>query len=111
MTQPDDLVDSIRRAQLDGRWEQIESLVRDMPTPISVDLATRLLNTLSDTAEHEPQAFAIVHAAEAIDDVDYARCLLTVLPSLQPTSPRWSRTLLARVINSPSTFDALLSAV
>lgn len=107
MTRLSELTDAIRRAQVDGQWYRIDALVQELPARPGATDVSSLLMTLVDDVEHEAEVFGVVHAAEAADDVTYVHGLMQALPSLVVTSPRWARTLLARVLNSETAIDAL----
>lgn len=50
--------------------------------------------------------FSLVHAIEAFDDRAYAEGVLSGLPGLQASSPRWAGIIHMRILNSPGALAA-----
>jgi hypothetical protein len=104
------LIEQIADAQRSGAWDNLDILLGDLVAAFDPTWVGPLLGTLVDDVEHESEAFGVVHLAETVDDAAYVVGLLSALPALR-RAPRWTRTLMARVLNSEITMAALLAAL
>lgn len=104
------LIEQIAEAQRRGAWDDLDRLLGDLVAAFDPTWVGPLLATLVDDVEHESEAFGVVHLAETVDDAAYVVGLLSALPELRH-APRWTRTLMARVLHSESTVAALLAAL
>jgi hypothetical protein len=109
--EPESIISKIAEAQTSGEWDELESLLTDLAPSFDDHLVEPLLMTLVDDVLGEEQTFGIVHLAESVSDDDYVEGLLRALVYLSSSAPRWSRILLARVVNSTPTFTELLAEV
>ena len=74
------------------------------------NLAKDLLLSLSDGA-HSGAMYALVHAAEGLQEDAYTATVLSVLPELVGSSPNWGLELLRRIMNGDATFRELITQV
>ena len=104
-----DVVRAVREAQAERLWYRIDGLLNVLPGDLKASEVAALLGALVDDVQHEAELFAVVHAAETAEDAAYERGLIAALPGMVVSSPRWSRTLLARVLNSASTMSTFVA--
>jgi hypothetical protein len=104
------VVGRLATAQGRGQWAEIDPLLAELRPFFGPDLVAPLLSTLVDDITAEAQVFGIVHLAESADDRPYVLGFVKALPFLVEKSPRWARTLLARVLNAPGTFKELVGS-
>ena len=74
------------------------------------NLARDLLLSLSDDA-HSGAMYALVHAAERLQENTYTSTVLSILPELVASSPNWGLELLRRIMNGDATFRELVKQV
>lgn len=76
-------------------------------------LSADLLLSLSDEA-HSGAMYALVHAAESLEEQPYSRYVsdvLSSLPRLYETAPNWSLNVLRRIMSADAPLDELVRQV
>jgi hypothetical protein len=105
------LLQQIASAQRIGEWRGWDDLLGELGRVFHPELVAPLLSTLTDDIASIDEAFGLVHLAESVDDSSYVAGLMDALPVLRYSAPQWARTLLVRVLNSPSAFSAMTRLV
>jgi hypothetical protein len=79
------------------RFDAVLQKIAEIDDPRLIEELTAFFN---DNYEYDEILFGIVHIIEKFDLDIYISHLLRVIPSLYKRCPRWSATLLMRILNS-----------
>ena len=94
-----------------GAVEEIDDALAEVTAHRSPTYIGALLLLLDDDAEYDEGMFSLIHAAEAFDDDVYVTELLSVLPEMRTSAPRWASIVLMRALNNEASRASMARAV
>lgn len=104
-----DELNNLRRVVTDGGTAlEIDNALLPLIKHSDPFIISPILTLLNERGDQDGM-WSILHTAESFDGPPYVVGLLTALPSLTETSPRWAQTLVLRILNS-ETYTAEFTA-
>lgn len=101
----------IQLEQSDDIASRFESVLADIASLNDPTCIVLLSSFFDDNAEFDELMFSIVHTIENFDDATYASELVKAAPRLCEKSPRWASIVFMRVLNSPTSTEALVDSL
>jgi Immunity protein 30 len=94
------LIQELRVANENQDYLRFDAILQDASTIDDPSLIEELSIFFNDNHKYDEILFGIVHVIEKFDLDVYISHLLKIIPDLYRRCPRWSATLLMRILNS-----------